>query len=139
MHPVHEIDGKGRLDTPPTPRNIWKAISRGMDIDAKKRATAKLQTIPMFDIVRNSPELMPYAPGGALAITALVLAGKNILLPAPLRMDPKTTSATDVLMSSTEKTNIPNNCSTRPSDAMILAPWLSDNLPAKGAISPPRI
>ena len=49
----------GPLIPSPTPRKIWKARSRGIAMEAKKMATAKLQTIPKLDIVLNNPALIP--------------------------------------------------------------------------------
>ena len=43
----------------PVPRNIWKAMSRGMAMEVMNKATAKLHTIPMLDMVLSNPEVIP--------------------------------------------------------------------------------
>ena len=58
-----------------TPKKIEKAIWRGIEVDAIKRAIAKLLTIPVLENVRKSPEVTPKAFGGALAMTELLLDG----------------------------------------------------------------
>ena len=71
-------------------------------------------------------------------MTALVLAGKNELDPAPLSTDPRTTKYTDVVRPKVEKTNIPAICRARPIEAITLAPYRSESRPENGATRPPR-
>ncbi|MEN6517807.1 MAG: hypothetical protein ABFC38_06395 [Methanospirillum sp.] len=73
--------------TPPTrfvvPIKTWNATSRGMDAAATDMATTKFIRIPTFCTVRSTPETLPYDPGLAFAITALLFDGKNIAGPNP--------------------------------------------------------
>ncbi len=82
-------------DILPTPRKIENAIWREMDREAIRSAIAKLLTIPMLENVRSNPEATPYALRGALAMTALLLAGKKELEPAPVTIEPRTTTSSE--------------------------------------------
>ena len=73
--------------TPPlswfVPMNTWKATSLGTEADATEIASTKLPNMPMFCTVLRTPEMLPNEPVRALAITALLLAGKNMDVPKP--------------------------------------------------------
>ena len=70
------------------PMKTWKATSLGMEAAATEIATTKLPSIPMFCRVLNNPEILPNEPVLALAMTALLLAGKNMEVPKPEMAEP---------------------------------------------------
>jgi hypothetical protein len=67
------------FESPPerlvVPMKISKASDLGIDAEATEMAITKLPKMPMFWRVRRRPDMLPYDPVRALAITALLLAG----------------------------------------------------------------
>jgi hypothetical protein len=73
------------LLTPPVrfvvPKNTSNAPFLGMGTVATEIAGTKLPSIPRFCRVLSNPEMLPNEPALALAMMALLLAGKNMEVP----------------------------------------------------------
>ena len=71
--------------------NTWNATCLGTDAAATEIAKTKLPKMPMFCTVLKTPEMLPYEPDLAFAITALLLAGKNMEVHRPVMAEATST------------------------------------------------
>ncbi len=94
MDPVNECACRRSLN-PTDPQEYLEGNITRDGYRCEEQSHRKAADLPMLDIVRRRPELIPYERGGELAITALMFAGWNVLAPDPFSTDPTTIKYSD--------------------------------------------